>query len=219
MYTYTQDDLDRFWTHVKKTGTFVHPTLGNCWEWTSQLRSGYGLFSLHGKPVSAHRLSFFVEFKHIDRRFICHHCDNHACVRPSHLFLGTHQENMYDMYSKDRGQSELTNINVVEARLLAHHGANIHDLARRYETKTSTILSAVRGKTFKHLESPCADVDISKKRKVSKLSYEDVEDILYLLRTPYWGQVNDIAKTYGVSHSSISLIKTGKYLTAHINGK
>jgi hypothetical protein len=48
-------------------------------------------------------------------------------------------------------------------------------------------------------------------RKVLKLSVEDVDDILYLLRTPYWGQVNDIARTYGVDHSTISAIKAGRY--------
>lgn len=33
---------------------------------------------------------------------VCHHCDNPSCIHPSHLYPGSHAENMGD--KKDRGR-------------------------------------------------------------------------------------------------------------------
>lgn len=37
-----------------------------------------------------------------DGFFVCHHCDNPGCVRPSHLFIGDPKANAYDMIMKCR---------------------------------------------------------------------------------------------------------------------
>jgi hypothetical protein len=39
---------------------------------------------------------------------VLHRCDVRLCVRFSHLFLGTHQDNMSDMAAKGRGGKKLT---------------------------------------------------------------------------------------------------------------
>ena len=52
------------------------------------------------------------------------------------------------------------------------------------------------------------------KRKVIKLSPEDVLEILEALKKPYHGQGNDLARKYGVTHSLISHIKTGRFRPA-----
>lgn len=88
-----------FWTRVKKSDD-----PNGCWEYQRTHRNGYGRIYLFGYFTQAHQLAWMIA----NNRFIqkgmcvCHRCDNHACVRPDHLFLGTHQDNMNDMVAKGR---------------------------------------------------------------------------------------------------------------------
>lgn len=86
----------KFWENVRKSD--------GCWEWTAAKDRGYGVTWVDGRKTSAHRHAYELEHGKIGNRrlFICHRCDNRACVRPDHLFLGTHSDNMKDMTSKNR---------------------------------------------------------------------------------------------------------------------
>lgn len=101
-----------FWTKVDKNGP-VHPILKTrCWVWTAGVfhedhGGSYGQF--YGfLETRAHRVAYILSHnnKPIPKELmVLHRCDNTLCVRPGHLFLGTHQDNMRDMVNKGRSAS------------------------------------------------------------------------------------------------------------------
>lgn len=101
---------DRFWAKVNKDGP-IHPTLGTeCWIWTGcKTRFGHGQIGRGGRGtglIPSHRVSWEMHNAPVpDGLWVLHHCDNPPCVRPDHLFLGTHQDNMHDMVRKGRHTS------------------------------------------------------------------------------------------------------------------
>jgi hypothetical protein len=72
-----------------------------CWLWLgSKDRHGYGKWSEGYRTIAAHRQAYMWTYGPTDL-FILHECDTRACVRPTHLKPGTHQQNMAD--AKARG--------------------------------------------------------------------------------------------------------------------
>lgn len=104
----------RFWAKVSKDGPVpVHrPELGPCWVWTAATdRRGYGRFGIgpmsNNRMFGAHRVSLALSSEiPPDDLDACHHCDNPPCVRPDHLFIGTHRDNMADRAAKGRNHTE-----------------------------------------------------------------------------------------------------------------
>ena len=95
------NEIDRFWANVRKSD--------GCWEWTAyRMKGGYGrIRKANGMPSLAHRFSWEIHFGPIpEGRHVCHHCDNPPCIRPDHLFLGTHRENHLDASRKGRAGAQ-----------------------------------------------------------------------------------------------------------------
>lgn len=166
-----------FWNQVNKNGPIVRPELTNCWTWEGQCNStGYGL--AHMPPgsttyaadrVLAHRAAwFYVHGFWPDKDlFVCHACDNPLCVKASlddrsHLFLGTHQDNMADKMNKKRhawgakcgSQSKLNTEAVLDIRSNYVPGEPVkHELAKKFAIKYGVSVSAIdhamRGRTWK----------------------------------------------------------------------
>ena len=102
----------RFWTKVDIKDK------EDCWEWQGAIQSkGYGSVGISkGKTALAHRIAFEITYGEIPNGLmVLHTCDDRSCVNPNHLYLGTHQDNMKDMVTRDRqargernGRSKLT---------------------------------------------------------------------------------------------------------------
>jgi hypothetical protein len=114
--TYLDSILDQlFWSKVSKSD--------DCWEWTShRTRDGYGYFSFRGRAYLAHRFSWeLANGQAIGPGLVmCHRCDHPPCVRPDHLFPGTHADNMHDRHVKHMARLERAAAGVAAERLENH---------------------------------------------------------------------------------------------------
>ena len=105
----------RLWAKVEKGP--------DCWPWTARRQSkGYGVITVRGKQYLAHRIVWwFVTRTDPEDLCVLHKCDNPACCRPNHLFLGTVADNSLDMMSKGRGAFSIAQkARIAQMRAVTH---------------------------------------------------------------------------------------------------
>ena len=146
---------EKFWNNVKKTDS--------CWNWIGANKQyRYGRISINKKSYTTHRISWILHYGKIPKGlFVLHKCDNHLCVNPKHLFVGTQKDNMQDKILKGRSRnqngennnmSKLTGKIVLEIRRL-YNDKNIprKEISKMFNISTSNIDYIVTNKTWKHI--------------------------------------------------------------------
>ena len=113
--------------------------------------------------VLVHRFSYWLHYGSLpieENTFhgicVCHKCDNRVCVNPTHLFLGTHLDNMRDAKEKgsfrgeNAGRAKLTTLQVSKIRTLLLRGKYSHrELAKMFNISRGSIGGINRGLIWK----------------------------------------------------------------------
>ena len=135
---------------------------GECWVWAGPTSTrGYGQMGVSGYPARVHRLAWRLNKGRIPKGLcVCHHCDNRPCVRPDHLFLATHQENMADMKRKGRAAKRLgslsnsallTEADVAEIKIRNHAGETSASIAKSFPVGRAAIDKIASGDNWSHV--------------------------------------------------------------------
>ena len=135
---------------------------GDCHLWTAARDGdGYGAFQVEGRTLKAHRWGYTHYIGPIpDGLNVCHTCDEPACQRLDHLFLGTQADNMADRDRKGRQyrpsgennpNTKLTEDDVRAIRQRAAAGEMKIILAAEYGLHRMTVSKIVRRVTWTHI--------------------------------------------------------------------
>jgi HNH endonuclease len=149
---------------VKEPGPLDTP----CWIWTGTIGSeGYGQTPspLFGDRY-AHRVAYRLFVGPIpDGLYICHDCDNPVCVNPDHLYVGTAQENVADMWARGRanptgapgsrnGSARLSETDVQDIIQALSEGESQQVIADERGVSSFAIRRIARGKGWTHVAGP-----------------------------------------------------------------
>ncbi len=124
-----------------------------CWNWQGNIgKNGYGRFSLNGKQLTTHRLSWTLTHGKIPPGMcVCHKCDNRACINPEHFFLGSQSDNQQDR--KEKGRVAITRAKLqaeqVKEIYLSHESGYV--LSKRFNISRAQIYAIKNNREWVHV--------------------------------------------------------------------
>lgn len=143
-------EAERFWNSVDKSGA--------CWLWTAAIgHGGYGSFARGDRSqITAHRMSWILTHGRNPPDQVLHRCDVPACVRPDHLWSGSHRDNHADKankgrtpYGENNSQHKLTaeQVEAIRSRYAAG-GISQQALADHYGLSQPSVSALLRRETW-----------------------------------------------------------------------
>jgi hypothetical protein len=144
---------ERFWGRVQKADGDA------CWTWAgSHTGTGYGKLRAHGRIELAHRVAWeLTKGASAGDLCVCHRCDNPGCVRPDHMFLGTHADNMKDAVAKGRKNESrgvdhyATALDEAAIRAIRASSESSRVIGPRFGVAASTVRSIRNRKSWQHV--------------------------------------------------------------------
>lgn len=140
-----------------KAGFSIPVDADSCWLWNGPLSPrGYGKFFFKKRHFRASRIAYFLANGAMpDDMMVCHHCDTPRCVRASHLFLGTHQDNHSDRDRKGRnthGENHLSaKLTVADVRAIRADPRSGPKIGAAYNVASTQIYNIKKRRTWKHV--------------------------------------------------------------------
>lgn len=194
------------------------------WPWAKN-KAGYAVCYNPGSSSLGNRLA--CELAHgpppTPRHYAAHSCHNTSCVNPNHLRWATSKENNADKVDNGTsnrgarcGASKLTDEQVIKIRVLyATRQASQYELSKLFGVSQQVISNITSGVSWADTGGPITKEPKGSRSKKgsrhhsSKLTEDQICEIRIAYRLRQVTQ-KSLAKSYGVSKSTISLIVRGK---------
>ncbi|RYF50167.1 MAG: hypothetical protein EOO38_06275 [Cytophagaceae bacterium] len=217
----TDDEKEKFWARVVKGA--------ECWLFTPIGTGGYGRARVQRTPVQAHRaaLIWAVGYECADK-IACHLCTNKNCVRPDHLYWGTHLSNAHDRKrdgtnnNVPRGETHLR-AQLSEKQVIyiwnKIAGGNVPaiEMARQFNVSVSAIEKIIARKNWVQLTKRLQPMTVTREQRGSnrgtnhpkaKLDDDKVRVIRNLSATGL--SASKIAAQMHVSKEAIAMVLQGR---------
>lgn len=152
---------ERFWSKVDRSGG-----ASACWPWRpSKQQPLHGQFFVSKErgivPAHTYAVELVTGQSCPPGKEGCHRCDNPPCCNPAHVYYGTRQQNVDDMWTRGRGRrgsrhryALLAETSVLAIRERFAAGETSPALAAEFGTSIGCITDIVNGHNWKHVGGP-----------------------------------------------------------------